>query len=63
MTGSETIAVTGATGQLGRLVIADLLARTPAPRIVAMVRTPAAKPTSEKIARKMGKVPSQTSSP
>jgi NAD(P)H dehydrogenase (quinone) len=42
MTTSETIAVTGATGQLGRLVIADLLARAPAARIVALVRNPAA---------------------
>lgn len=42
MTGSQTIAVTGATGQLGRLVIAALLARTPAPRIIALARSPAA---------------------
>lgn len=34
------IIVTGATGQLGRLVIAKLLERVPASRIVAAVRTP-----------------------
>lgn len=34
-------AVTGATGALGRLVIADLLTRVPAGKIVAAVRTPA----------------------
>ncbi|MFK4598403.1 SDR family oxidoreductase [Streptomyces pristinaespiralis] len=34
------IIVTGATGQLGRLVVEDLLARVPAGRIVAAVRTP-----------------------
>jgi NAD(P)H dehydrogenase (quinone) len=34
------IAVTGATGQLGRLVIANLLKRVPAKQIVAAVRTP-----------------------
>ncbi|MCB9959432.1 MAG: SDR family oxidoreductase [Rhodospirillaceae bacterium] len=42
MTASQTIAVTGATGQLGRLVIAALLARTPTPRIIALARNPAA---------------------
>jgi NAD(P)H dehydrogenase (quinone) len=42
MTTSETIAVTGATGQLGRLVIADLLSRVPSARIVGLVRNPAA---------------------
>ena len=36
-----TIAVTGATGQLGRLVIEDLKARVPAADIVALVRDPA----------------------
>ncbi len=36
-----TIAVTGATGQLGRLVIADLKAKVPASDIVALVRDPA----------------------
>lgn len=36
-----TIAVTGATGQLGRLVIEALKARVPAARIVALVRDPA----------------------
>ncbi len=35
------IAVTGATGQLGRLVIEQLLARHPAERTVAIVRNPA----------------------
>lgn len=35
------IVVTGATGQLGRLVIEELLKRVPASRIVAAVRTPA----------------------
>jgi NAD(P)H dehydrogenase (quinone) len=34
------IVVTGATGQLGRLVIASLLKRVPANQIVAAVRTP-----------------------
>jgi NAD(P)H dehydrogenase (quinone) len=34
------IAVTGATGQLGRLVIASLLKRVPANQIVAAARTP-----------------------
>jgi NAD(P)H dehydrogenase (quinone) len=41
MTTSETIAVTGATGQLGRLVIADLLARAPDARVIGLVRNPA----------------------
>ena len=41
MSTSETIVVTGATGQLGRLVIAALLKTTPAAQIVAAVRTPA----------------------
>ncbi|MBO9546575.1 SDR family oxidoreductase [Caulobacter sp.] len=36
-----TIAVTGATGQLGRLVIEDLKTRVPAGDIVALVRDPA----------------------
>ena len=36
-----TIAVTGATGQLGRLVIADLKAKVPASDIIALVRDPA----------------------
>lgn len=36
-----TIAITGATGQLGRHVIAQLLAKVPAQQIVALVRTPA----------------------
>ncbi len=34
------IAITGASGQLGRLVIAELLATVPAAQIVALVRTP-----------------------
>ena len=36
-----TIGVTGATGQLGRLVIGKLKAKAPAENIVALVRTPA----------------------
>ncbi len=36
-----TIAVTAATGQLGRLVIAKLKAKTPATEIVALARNPA----------------------
>ena len=36
-----TIAVTGATGKLGRLVIAGLKAKRPAGEIVALARTPA----------------------
>lgn len=35
---SETIAITGATGQLGRLVITELQSRVPAARIVGLVR-------------------------
>jgi NAD(P)H dehydrogenase (quinone) len=42
MTTFETIAVTGATGQLGRLVIADLLALAPAVRVIGLVRNAAA---------------------
>lgn len=34
------IAVTGATGQLGRLVIAALLKKVPANQIIAAVRSP-----------------------
>jgi NAD(P)H dehydrogenase (quinone) len=34
------IAVTGATGQLGRLVLAGLLEKVPAGQVVALVRTP-----------------------
>ena len=36
-----TIAVTGATGQLGRLAIAELKSRLPADKIIALVRDPA----------------------
>jgi NAD(P)H dehydrogenase (quinone) len=36
-----TIAITGATGQLGRLVVAKLKTKVPAERIAALVRTPA----------------------
>jgi NAD(P)H dehydrogenase (quinone) len=36
-----TIAITGATGQLGRLVIDKLKAKVPASEIIALVRTPA----------------------
>ena len=35
------IAITGATGQLGRLVIQSLLTKLPASQIVAAVRNPA----------------------
>jgi NAD(P)H dehydrogenase (quinone) len=35
---SQTIAVTGATGQLGRLVVDELLLRVPASQVVAVVR-------------------------
>ncbi len=38
MTTTETIAITGATGQLGRLVIADLLTLAPAVRVIGLVR-------------------------
>jgi len=36
-----TIAITGATGQLGRLVIDKLKTKVPASEIIALVRTPA----------------------
>lgn len=42
MTTSETIAITGASGQLGRLVIADLLQLAPKARVVGIVRNTAA---------------------
>ncbi len=42
MTISETIAVTGATGQLGRLVIAELLRIAPKTHVIALVRDEAA---------------------
>ena len=35
-----TIAVTGATGQLGRIVIEKLKAKVPAAEIVALARSP-----------------------
>jgi len=35
-----SIAVTGATGQLGRLVVEALKTRVPATEIIALVRTP-----------------------
>ena len=35
-----TIAITGATGQLGRLVVEDLKARVPATELIALVRSP-----------------------
>ena len=38
---SRTIAITGATGQLGRLVVNTLKAKVPPAHIVALVRTPA----------------------
>ena len=37
---SQTIAVTAATGQLGELVIDELLQRVPAEQVVAVVRNP-----------------------
>ena len=36
-----TIAITGATGQLGRLVVRDLKARMQAADLIALVRSPA----------------------
>lgn len=36
-----TIAITGATGQLGRLVVDDLKKKVPATELIALVRTPA----------------------
>ncbi len=38
---THTIAITGAAGQLGRLVVEQLKTRLPAERLVALVRTPA----------------------
>jgi NAD(P)H dehydrogenase (quinone) len=38
---SENIVVTGASGQLGRLVIADLLQKAPSAHLVGIVRNPA----------------------
>ncbi len=38
---TQTIAITGATGQLGRLAIAALKTRAPGARLVALVRDPA----------------------
>ena len=40
MTASENIVVTGASGQLGRLVVADLLRATPEPHVIGIVRNP-----------------------
>lgn len=40
-TSRNSIAITGATGQLGRLVVEQLKAQLPAERLVALVRTPA----------------------
>jgi NAD(P)H dehydrogenase (quinone) len=42
MTVSERIVVTGASGQLGRLVVADLLRIAPEARLIGIVRNPAA---------------------
>ncbi len=39
-----TIAVTGATGQLGRLALAALQARAPQARVIALARNPGADP-------------------
>lgn len=44
MVGFMDIVVTGATGQLGRLVIDELLKRVPAERLVALARDPAKTP-------------------
>ncbi|PPE74310.1 NAD(P)-dependent oxidoreductase [Solimonas fluminis] len=44
MTNPETIAVTGASGQLGRLVLAGLRRRAPAARLIGLLRNPAAAP-------------------
>ena len=41
------IAVTGATGQLGRLVVEKLKMRVPAADIVALVRSPPKRPILE----------------
>jgi NAD(P)H dehydrogenase (quinone) len=41
MTNSERIAITGATGQLGRLVVAELLRIAPNARLISVVRNPA----------------------
>jgi len=46
---SQTIAVTAATGQLGRLVVEELLARVPADRLAVVVRNAEkARPIAEK---------------
>jgi NAD(P)H dehydrogenase (quinone) len=42
MPGSETIVVTGASGQLGRLVVADLRVIAPEAHVIGTVRNPAA---------------------
>jgi len=42
MANSEKIAVTGATGQLGRMVIDDLLKVAPDAKVIGLVRNPAA---------------------
>ncbi|MCA1552698.1 NAD(P)H-binding protein, partial [Bradyrhizobium sp. BRP19] len=42
MTISERIAITGATGQLGRLVIAELLRIAPAAHLIGIVRNASA---------------------
>ena len=41
MAGKENLIVTGATGQLGRLVVAELLQRAPQAHVIAVVRDPA----------------------
>ena len=53
MTTTETIAITGATGHLGRLVIANLLTLAPAVRVIGLVRNAAASFTR---GRRMSKV-------
>ena len=42
MTNSENIVVTGATGQLGRLVVAELLQIAPSAHVIGLVRNVAA---------------------
>jgi NAD(P)H dehydrogenase (quinone) len=43
-TSTETLVVTGASGQLGRLVLAELRARAPNAKLVGLVRDPAKAP-------------------
>jgi uncharacterized protein YbjT (DUF2867 family) len=51
-----TIAITGATGQLGRIVINQLKDQVPAADLVALVRSPAkAEEFSTSLARMLGR--------